>query len=547
MTPVLNHILSLLLCIPLAGAAVLLVLDRHRTVALRRVSTAFAAATLAASLPLWYLYDPHGKTWQFAERGPAIPAIGASYYVGVDGFAILLILVTTLVCASALVASRGEIAERVKEFCILVLVLEAGLLGAFMALDFLLFIVCSEVLVVAAARLLIRGWGSGNRAGAAARFTMFAAAGSAALIAGIVLLWSHTNAILGAPSLDISVLHTLALPATLQTWVFVAFAVAFAIRVPLVPFHAWLPDALAGAPTPVAVLVAALTLKIGTYGFVRFSLPILPDASREYGPWIAVLAASTLVYAGAMALRQREWTRLVSWTCVSQMGLVALGIFALSPAGLTGGVALQINHGVAFAAMFLAASAISSRQGREDDRVRHWIRKLRVPAVLFLIATLSATGAPLLGGFEGTRLIVRAALGLDAWWTAAAAAGVVLGACALLRLIRIIVWPPEGTPVPAAHRVVAFPELAAAVPLVVALIGSGVNPAALLTRVETAVGRAAARVTPALAPYVARGSDCATPAPPDPAGPPPVFVLAEPCADGSTAAPPSSNRPGRDR
>jgi NADH-quinone oxidoreductase subunit M len=297
----------------------------------------------------------------------------------------------------------------------------------------------------------------------------------------------------------------------------------------------------------VAVLIAALSLKIGTYGFVRFSLPILPDASREFGKWIAVLAASTLVYAGAMALRQREWTRLVSWASVSQMGLVTLGIFALSPAGLTGGVALQINHGGAFAAMVLAASAITARQGREADGVWHSIRNMRVPAVLFLIATLSAAGAPLLGGFAGTRLIARAALGLDAWWAAAAAAGVVLGACALLRLLRITLWAPAGAPMPAAHQVVGFPELAAAVPLVVALVWFGINPAALLTRVETAVGRAAARVTPALAPYVARGSDCATPAPPDPAGPPPAFVLAEPCADGSTAPPPASDRPGRDR
>jgi NADH-quinone oxidoreductase subunit M len=225
---------------------------------------------------------------------------------------------------------------------------------------------------------------------------------------------------------------------------------------------------------------------------------------------------------------------------------VVLGVAALSPAGLSGGVALQITHGLAFAAIFLGASAITSQQGSEGDRVRHPIRTMPVAVVLFLIATRSATGAPLLGGFEGTRLIMRAALGLDAWWAAAAAGGVVLGACALLRLLRITLWASAAAPVLAPPRVVAFPELAAAVPLVAALIWAGVVPAVLLTRVETAVGRAAARVTPALAPYVARGSDCATPAPPDPAGPPPAFVLAEPCADGSTAAPSSSKAPGRD-
>jgi NADH-quinone oxidoreductase subunit M len=533
MTSIINHILTVILLTPLAGAIVILLVSSGRTSTIRRIANVFAAAGFLASVPLWFLYEPHGKTWQFAERGEWIRAIGASYYVGVDGFSILLILLTTLTVWMAMLASGNEIEQRVKQFYVCMLVLETALLGAFMALDFLLFFVFWEAVLVSV-YLLIGISGGGRRRPSAIKFSIFMLPGSVVVLAGIVALSSYHHASTGIYSLDVTQFHTLALPVDLQRWVFLAFFGGFAVVLGMFPLHAWLPDAHTDAPSAGSVVLAAVMLKVGTYGFMRFSLPILPDASREFGPFIAAIAVAAVIYGAFVLIVQTDWKRLVAYSSVSQMGTVLLGMFALTPAGITGSMVQQINHGISIAALFLLVGFASDRgQSREIARYRGLSKAMPVFAAIYLVMTMSAVGVPALNGFIGQVMIVKGVSVVSRWWAAAAVVGLVIAAGSMLRVYQRTMFGGAGNPASAPFRDLTPRELATLVPLVALAIWIGLHPAPLLRRLETSAGRVVARANPVYAPVVAQGSDCATPAPPDPAGPPPAFVLVEPCAAGS--------------
>ena len=549
MTSLLNHLLSAILLIPLAGAVAILLVGRRRTSVVPWMASACAAAVFVAALPLWFLYEPHGKTWQFAERGILIPSIGASYYVGVDGFSVLLVLLTTLLALLAAVAAASDVRTRVSAFYACMLVLEASLLGAFIALDFLLFFLCWLVML-AAMYFLIRLWGAGRSRASAVRFMVFTCGGSVAVLAGIVALVLSSGSVTGAYSFDITLFHTIDVPVRVQRWVFVAFFIGFGASVPMFPLHAWLADAQTSAPTAASVMLTAVMLKIGAYGFVRFSLPILPEASRDFVPAMVAFAIAGAIYGALLAFAQRDWKRLVAYWTVSQMSLVILGLCVLTPAGITGSFVQQINHGITTGALLMIAGALAARGGTREApgpdqnpapvaspvrrKIHPW-QATPIFAAIFLVMTLSAIGVPALNGFVGQKLVLQGVYAVNRWWAAAAGVAIALAAVYLLRLY----WHTMSggaAMMGSSFRGLTARELAALVPLAALAVAIGIHPAPVLSRLETSVGRVVARVNPAYAPFVAQGSDCATPAPPDPAGPPPVFVLVEPCADGSTPA-----------
>src|SRR5437867_8459253 len=300
-----SHLLSIILFTPLAGALILLLVDKRNENAIRWLANVTAFIGFAVSVPLWFWYDPSNAAFQFVERAGWIPSIGAEYFLGVDCFSSLLILLTTMMGFIAVLSSWTAITERVKEFYIFLLVLQTGMLGAFMALDFLLFFLFWEVMLVPM-YFLIGIWGSANRLYSAIKFFLYTLVGSVVMLLGILALYFYYHSVSGVYTFDVTQFHNLALPFNLQWWVFLAFFLGFAIKVPMFPFHTWLPDAHTDAPTAGSVILAAVLLKMGTYGFLRFSLPILPQASHSFVPMMALLSIIGIVYGALVALAQKD-------------------------------------------------------------------------------------------------------------------------------------------------------------------------------------------------------------------------------------------------
>src|SRR5438128_5878483 len=278
-----NDLLSFILFTPLAGALVLLLVNKQNENAIRWIANIVAFVGFVISVPLWFWYQPDGATFQFVERAPWIPSVGAEYFLGIDGLSTLLILLTTMMGSISGLSSWTAITERVKEFYIFLLVLQTGMLGAFMSLDFLLFFLFWEVMLVPM-YFLIGIWGSDRRLYSAIKFFLYTLVGSVVMLLGILALYFYNHGVTNVFTFDVTQYHKLNLPFNLQWWVFLAFFLGFAIKVPMFPFHTWLPDAHTDAPTAGSVILAAVLLKMGTYGFIRFSLPILPDASRQFVP-----------------------------------------------------------------------------------------------------------------------------------------------------------------------------------------------------------------------------------------------------------------------
>jgi NADH-quinone oxidoreductase subunit M len=536
-----THLLSIVLFTPLAGAIVLLALNRRNENAIRWIANAVAAIGFLVSLPLWFRYAPHGPSWQLVERAPWIPSIGADYFLGVDGLSVLLILLTTLMGSIAVLSSWSAITERVKEYYVCLLLLQTGMLGAFMALDFLLFFLFWEVMLVPM-YFLIGIWGGGRRLYSAIKFFLYTLAGSVVMLLGILGLYFYNISIGGAATFDITHFHQLTVPFDVQKWVFLAFFLGFAVKVPMFPFHTWLPDAHTDAPTAGSVILAAVLLKMGTYGFLRFSLPMLPEASRYFVPLMAGLSIVGIIYGALVALAQSDWKRLVAYSSVSHMAMIMLGMFALTPVGITGSIIQQINHGISTGALFLIVGIVYERRHtREISEYGGLSKVMPVFAAVFLLMTMSSIGLPALNGFIGEVLILQGVFVVSKLWAAVAASGIVLGAAYMLWLYQRTMFGKVENPANAGLADLNARELALFVPLIVLAIWIGIYPSPFLRRLETSVGRVVARVNAAYGPAVAKGSDCTTPAAPSPtpvaAAAPAGFTLTPPCADGTAQAP----------
>jgi len=503
-----NNYLSLILFTPLIGALVMLFVSKQNENAIRWIANITAVIGFVISVPLWFWYNPQGPEFQFQERLPWIPSIGAEYYIGVDGLSTLLILLTTMMGFIAILSSWNAITERVKEYYIFLLVLQTGMLGAFMALDFMLFFLFWEVMLVPM-YFLIGIWGSANRLYSAIKFFLYTLVGSVIMLLGILALYfayHNDPANLGAYTFDITKYRHYTFAANLQWWVFLAFFCGFAVKVPMFPLHTWLPDAHTDAPTAGSVILAAVMLKMGTYGFLRFSLPILPEGTRAFVPMMVLLSIIGIVYGALVALAQKDWKRLVAYSSVSHMAMVMLGMFALNPVGLTGSIVQQLNHGISTGGLFLLVGVVYERRHtREISEYGGLSKVMPVYAAIFLVMTMSSIGLPTLNGFIGELLILQGAFVANKMWAAFAGSGVVLGAAYMLYLYQRTMFGKVENPKNERLFDLSQREFATFAPLLVLAVWMGIYPAPFLRRLETSVEQIVLRVSPQ---YAAKYAEC---------------------------------------
>jgi NADH-quinone oxidoreductase subunit M len=474
--------LTVLIFLPLVGVAALAVWRRASDAQARAVALVVALADLIVALGVLGAFEPADSGYQLVERVDWVASVGLSYLVGVDGFSIWLIVLTAFMTPVALL-STWSVTTRVRLFMALTLVLETCILGSFLALDLLLFFVFFEALLVPMF-LMIGGWGSARRVYAAVKFFLFTMAGSAFLLIGILYLWIESVQQFGHGSFDIRVIEQLSLGTTAQRWLFVGFFVSFAVKVPLFPLHTWLPDAHTEAPTAGSIILAALLLKAGPYGMLRFNLDLFPEASATFADAIGVLAVIGIVYGAIVAMMQSDVKRLVAYSSVSHMGFVILGIFTLTPEGASGAVLQMVNHGLSTGLLFFAIGMLYERAHTRDmaelgglGSITPWI------AATFMIATLSSIGLPGLNNFVGEFLVILGAFGADRWLGALAVSGVVLGAIYMLWAYQRTFQGPESE-----HRRglldVVPREVAAIVPVVAVMLFLGVYPKVALDRIN---------------------------------------------------------------
>jgi NADH-quinone oxidoreductase subunit M len=496
-------LLSLIMFTPLVGVLVILFINRQSEDLIRWMANIFVGLGFLVSLPLWFWYDTTDPGWQFVERHDWIPSIGAQYFLAVDGFSALLILLTTLMGAIAVLSSWTAITVRVKEYYIFLLALQTGMLGAFMALDFLLFFLFWEVMLVPM-YFLIGIWGSDNRLYSAIKFFLFTLVGSVVMLLGILALYFYYHDITGVYTFDVTQFHELNIPFDLQWWIFLAFFLGFAVKVPMFPFHTWLPDAHTDAPTAGSVILAAVLLKMGTYGFLRFSLPILPEATEAFVPWIAGLSIIGIIYGALVAMAQHDWKRLIAYSSVSHMGLVMLGMFALTPVGITGSIVQQLNHGISTGALFLIVGIVYERRHtRLISEYGGLSKVMPAYAAIFLIMMMSSIGLPTLNGFIGEVLILQGVFVEHMFWAAIAASGIVLGAAYMLWLYQRTMFGEITNPKNENLTDLNLREFATFVPLLILAFWIGLYPKPFLDRLETSVDRVMARVNSDYTPRLA--------------------------------------------
>jgi NADH-quinone oxidoreductase subunit M len=504
-------ILSIITYVPLIGALFIVFLirgDNHR--AIRNVATGFALLDFALSIPLWFYFDPKAAgegIFQFKESIDWIPALGVKYSFGIDGIALLLILLTTLTGVIAIYSSFTAITHRQKEYYVLLLLLQTGMIGTFCALDFFLFYVFWEVMLVPM-YFLIGIWGGGRRLYAAVKFFLYTLAGSVLMLLSILALYFFNDG--GIPFLNINGLnagytfdvlrfHEIGhlIPPQLQFWIFLGFFFGFAIKVPMFPFHTWLPDAHTEAPTAGSVILAAVLLKMGTYGFIRFALPILPDATLRVVPWIAALSIIGIVYGALVTLVQKDMKKLIAYSSVSHLGFVMLGMFALNPMGIRGSVLQMINHGISTGALFLLVGVVYER--RHTRLIADYgglAKQMPMYATIFLIAALSSMGLPALNGFIGEFTILLGVANRNMTWAVFAALGIVLGAAYLLWLYQRVFWGPLDNPANQKLLDLSGRELLTLIPLVILMFWIGLFPSTFFDKIEQPVDYIVRKVDP---------------------------------------------------
>ena len=522
-----SNILTITLFTPLLGALVIMFLNKEAKDRIRWVGNIFAFLGLLVSVPLVFWFDPDRGGFQFVKQAEWIPSIGAQYHLGIDGISLLMVLLTTLLGFLSILSSWTAIEERVKEYYAFFLVLQTGMLGVFMALDFFLFYVFWEVMLVPM-YFLIGIWGSPGprRLYAAIKFFLFTLFGSVLLLLGILALYSGYYDEFGSRTFDITRLMDLNLPLNTQIVIFVLFAVGFAIKVPMFPLHTWLPDAHTEAPTAGSVILAGVLLKMGTYGFVRFSLPLLPDASAN--AWVVgvmvVLSIIAILYGALVCLMQKDWKRLVAYSSVSHLGFCTLGLFALTHNGIAGSIIQQINHGISTGALFLLVGiAYERRHTREISEYSGLSSVMPVYATIFMIITMSSIGVPGLNGFIGEFTILQGVFEVNRIWAAFAVAGIVLGAAYMLWLYQRTMFGPITNPKNEKLLDLNWREMVTLVPLVILAFWIGLYPKPYFRILEKPVAQIVERVRPGY--YAQRGIP--SPLGPVPSGQPVVTAVSE--------------------
>jgi NADH-quinone oxidoreductase subunit M len=488
-------ILSIVTFLPALGALALGFVPRRAGGVLRGGALAVAVATLAISLPLYFWFDGTLADYQFEEQARWMPSLGVGYHLGIDGISLLLVLLTTFLTPVALASAWQSIHDRTKEFVVTMLLLETGMLGVFVSLDLFLFYVFWEAMLIPM-YFVIGVWGGDNRIYAAVKFVLYTMLGSVLMLVAILALYYQHGTATGAFTFDLPTLARYVLvPGLGQNLMFLAFALAFAIKVPLVPFHTWLPDAHVEAPTAGSVILAGVLLKMGTYGFLRFCLPLFPDASLTFAPLIVALAVIGIVYGAWVSTVQPDLKKLVAYSSVSHLGFVMLGIFTLNVQGLVGSVIQMVNHGLTTGALFLMVGMIYDRRHTRLIADFGGLWKV-IPAfsALFLVVSLSSLGLPGLNGFVGEFLILVGAFQVNPGLAAVATTGIVFAAVYLLWMYQRVIF---GEISHAANRGLTDltpREWAVLIPVVVFIVWIGVYPVAFTGKTEASVEALIAQV-----------------------------------------------------
>jgi len=492
-------ILSLIIFLPLAGAvAALLLGDREgrRDGLVRWLSLGVSLAVFALTLLAWARFDPTAAApeFQFVEQRAWIPAFGISYHLGVDGISLLLIVMTGFLTPVALLSSWGSVKKKTREFSFFMLALETGMLGVFASLDLFLFYIFWDAMLVPM-YFLIGVWGYDRRVYAAVKFILYTMAGSVLMLVAIIGLAYLHFATTGAYSFGLLDLYQLDIPNELAVWFFLAFTLAFAIKVPLFPFHTWLPDAHVEAPTAGSVILAGVLLKMGTYGLVRFAFPLFPDVAAAFAPYLAILAVIGIIYGALVAMVQPDMKKLVAYSSVSHLGFVVLGICALNVQGMQGAVYQMLNHGISTGGLFLLVGMLSDRRHTRLIAEFGGIKRI-VPQLTaaFLIVTLASIGMPALNGFIGEFLILIGAWRWDPRFAALAATGVILSAVYMLWMFQRVHYGPVTKDENARMKDLSPREWTILVPVVGLCILMGVLPAPFLRAMEPSVNRVVERV-----------------------------------------------------
>jgi NADH-quinone oxidoreductase subunit M len=489
--------LTLSWAVPLAGALLLLLVgnaDGRRNALVRWLALAVSLATFGVTLALWIGFDSSSAEFQFVERAPWIPAFGIDYYIGIDGISLMLVVLTGFLTPIALLSSWESIDRKVKEFSIFMLALEAAMIGVFVSLDLFLFYVFWDAMLVPM-YFLIGIWGYDQRIYAAVKFMLYTMAGSVLMLVAILgLAYMHSEAT-GSYSFDLIKLYALEIAPETQRWLFLAFTVAFAIKVPLFPFHTWLPDAHVQAPTAGSIILAGVLLKMGTYGLVRFSFPLFPAAAAEFAPWLALLAVIGIVYGALVAMVQPDMKKLVAYSSVSHLGFVVLGISAMNVQGVQGAVYQMLAHGVSTGGLFLLVGMLSDRR---HTRLISEFGGLKQPmprlTAAFLVITLASIGMPALNGFVGEFLTMVGAFLWDPRFVVPAGLGVILSAVYMLWMFQRVYLGTVTHEENATLRDLSPREAVSVIPLCAIAILMGVLPAIFLSPMAPSVRRLVAEV-----------------------------------------------------
>ena len=520
-----EHLLTAITFLPLATVLALALVEgivRLPEPVWKWTSLASSLVGLALTGLLWQRFDPAVSGLQMVEHVEWIPDYGIHYTMGVDGIALLLVALTSFLLPVVLLASWNDIAKRVRSYLFLMMSLQTGMLGAFFALDLFLFYVFWETMLIPM-YFIIGIWGGPRRIYATLKFFIYTMVGSLLMLVDIVVLaWLHQQQF-GSLTFEYygsgpaTGILDLAIPTEGGAWwqrqgfLFGVFALAFAIKVPMFPFHTWLPDAHVEAPTPGSAVLAGVLLKLGTFGFVRYALPLFPQAALEYAPWIVGLALVGIVYGALVAMVQSDVKKLVAYSSVSHMGFIVLGLFALNAPGISGAVLQMVNHGVSTGALFILVGMIYERRHvREIDAFGGLARAMPVYAAFFLIATMSSIGLPGLNGFVGEFLILLGAFQHLRWPAVVAASGVILSAVYMLWAVRRVFFGPLVHEANRALRDLSAREKLVAVALVVPMIWIGVHPSTFtnpLDRAVTELIETMSRRAPDVAQSIPTGTD----------------------------------------
>jgi NADH-quinone oxidoreductase subunit M len=539
-------ILAIVTMLPLAGALALMLLPREEEGLLRGVALTTALATFILSLGMLADFEP--AAWNHVVDHEWVPSLGIRFHLGVDGISLWLVLLTTFLMPVVLLSTWVAIGKKVREFCIAMLILETGMIGTFLALDLFLFYVFWEVMLIPM-YFIIGIWGGDRRLYASIKFVIYTMVGSLLMLVAILYLYVQHHNVTQVWTFDYGALSRLVLPTSAQMFCFLAFALAFAIKVPIFPLHTWLPDAHVEAPTAGSVILAGVLLKFGTYGLLRFALPFFPDAFVRLAAPMAVLAVIGIVYGSLVAWAQKDMKKLIAYSSVAHLAFVVLGLAMWNVKSVDGAVYQMLAHGISTPMLFLCVGVLYVRRHtRRIDEFGGVAAVMPRFTAVFLIATLASVGLPALSGFVGEFLVIIGTLGAHKYWSgmpslvfhpkvfaAVAATGVILSAVYMLFLFQKLMFGPITNPRNRELKDIGPLELGVFVPMVVMAFWLGLYPMTFLRDIDPAVQRTVAELK---AKYAAKPEEGAAPTMmPEPSAVPAPTPAEAPAPSGDAPAP----------